>query len=175
MAYIQEYPLLPALPKIADHTQLPDGVVKLGEVKAGPQKYRDKTYTLVKRGRHLSILVSALLPTLPQERRYCYSYDFPIEFIRWFPKALHGYLTPPAEGGPHVGAMCSRDQNVAGEMLCITNNVDGYSAVNWSRQSPLAIDDEFKPTDLALTYNVLYKQGFMALLEELGKDDSLFE
>ncbi len=175
MAYIQNYPLLPALPKIADHTQLPDGAVKLGEVREGPREYRDETYTLVKRGKHLSILKSVKMPPEIEPDGYCNSYDFPIEFIRWFPKALHGYLTPPAEGGPHVGAMCSRDQNVAGEMLCITNNVDGYSAVNWSRQSPHAIDEEYEPTDLALTYNVLYKQGFMALLEELGKDDSLFE
>jgi hypothetical protein len=65
--------------------------------------------------------------------------------------------------------MISADENVDGEMLCVGSTTDGYRIVNRSRQSPLAFDESYEPTDLSLSHNFLYRLGFLDLWKSLGE------
>jgi hypothetical protein len=168
MSYlIQKYPLCDALPIITHHEQLTPDAVELG--RCINTTGRDKLYMMIKRENHLSILVSYVLPLKTGATYYCDQYDFPLKVLNWFPKALDDFRRTPAEGGLHAGAMTSVDEDVDGEMLCVQRTTDGYCIVNRSRQSPLALDDSYEPTDLSLSHNFLYNLGFLDLWKSLGE------
>ncbi|MBL4608151.1 MAG: hypothetical protein JKY01_10035 [Pseudomonadales bacterium] len=166
MSYsIQDYPVKPALEKISRHDKLPKGAVELGRCFDATDG--KMLYVLVKRREYLSILVSWEHPVT--HKYSCKQFDFPLKVLSWFPKALEDFRKPPAEGGLHAGGMTSADEAVDGEMHCVQSGTEGYFLVNRSRQSPLGFDDSYSPTDLALSYVLLYDLGFLALFETLGE------
>jgi len=57
MSYVQNYPLLPPLPKIERHDQLPDDAVVIGQLREG-YKQDDPLYMFIKRGNYLSIVLT---------------------------------------------------------------------------------------------------------------------
>ncbi len=141
---------------------------KVGEF-ANTDGGADKTFSLIKRDDFLSILSIYTLSLTTGERYSCKQYNFSLEVLSWFPKALDEFITPPIEGGLHAGAMTSVDEDVDGEMLCLQRTANGYSLVNWSRNSPLVKDDCFIPTDISFSSDFLYDQGFLASWKELGE------
>ncbi|MBU1170521.1 MAG: hypothetical protein KKD44_13240 [Proteobacteria bacterium] len=167
MTYIQLYPVQDALPLITNHEQLPPGAKELGMCLDTTEA--EDLYVLVKRGDHLSVLATYTRHLKTGDAYFCDQFDFPLKALSWFPKALEDFRRPPAEGGLHAGAMTSADEVVDGEMLCVESTTSGYSIVNWSRQSPLAFDDSYMPTTLSLSYNFLYRLGFLGLWNSLGE------
>ncbi|MGI9281272.1 MAG: hypothetical protein ACR2PX_16820 [Endozoicomonas sp.] len=167
MTYIQEYPLKTALPKIARHNQLPSDAIELARL----QDTADgkDLYTFVQRSDQLSILVSYVRHLKTGDKYGCKQYDFPLKVLSWFPKALADFQKPPAEGGLHAGAMTSADEDVDGEMLCVQSTIDGYALVNRSRQSPLGFEGSYEPTDISLSYHLLYDLGLLDLWQQLGE------
>ncbi len=57
MSYIQKYPLLPPLPKIERHDQLPEDSVIIGQLLEGDQN-DDPLYLFIKRDNFLSIIIT---------------------------------------------------------------------------------------------------------------------
>lgn len=166
MTYVQEYPIEPPLPKITHHDQLPADAIEIGRLLDTTE--REKLYVLVKRSDHLSVLVTFVMPLKTGDEYVCNQYDFPLKVLSWFPKALEEFRKPPAAGGLPAGAMTSADEDVDGEMLCVQATTQGYLLVNWSRQSPLAFDDSYDPTQLSLSSHFLYDLGFLDLWKKLG-------
>ena len=168
MSYsIQEYPLKPALPKITRHDQLPPDAVEIGRLLDTTEA--EDLYVLVKRAEYLSVLVAYVMHLKTGDKYGCKQYDFPLKVFSWFPKALEEFRKPPAAGGLHAGAMTSADEDVDGEMLCVQAATQGYYLVNWSRQSPLAFDEDYDPTEISLSYHFLYDLGFLDLWKTLGE------
>jgi hypothetical protein len=165
--YVQEYPLLESLLEITHHENLPPDAIEIGRCIDTTES--EQLYVLVKQGNHLSLLCSFTLHRKTGDKYVCYQFDFPLKALSWFPKALEDFRRPPAEGGLHAGAMISSDEDVDGEMLCVGSTTDGYFIINWSRQSPLAFGESYKPTDLSLSYNFLYHLGFLDLWKRLGE------
>lgn len=168
MSYIQEYPVLAELPRIKDHNQLPWGAVKIGEC-LKPTPSRDKLFTLVTQGNHLSILVSYVMNLKTGDQYCCDQFDFPLQALSWFPKSLEEFRKSPAEGGLQADTMTSTDEKVGDEMLCIERTTDGYSITNWSRNDHHRFSDEYVPTVLSLSSNFLYNLGFLDLWKSLGE------
>ncbi|WP_216638429.1 hypothetical protein [Endozoicomonas arenosclerae] len=65
--------------------------------------------------------------------------------------------------------MTSADEDVDGEMLCVQSAIEGYYIVNRSRQSPLGFGDSYMPTEISLSYHLLYDLGLLALWQQLGE------
>ena len=103
------------------------------------------------------------------DKYVCSQDDFPLKVLSWFSKTLEEFQKPPAEGGLHAGAMTSADEDVEGEMLCVQSATEGYYLVNWSRQSPLGFDDSYEPTEISLSYHLLYDLGILDLIKGLGE------
>jgi len=169
MSYVQEYPLKDPLPKIQRHDQLPSDAAELGRCLDNENVGFEDLYVLVRRGHKLSILVAYTRRLKAGDAYFCKQFDFPLKTLSWFPKALEEFRKPPAEGGLHAGGMISQDCEVDGEMLAVGSTTDGYAITNWSRQSPLGFDESYKPTDLSLSWNFLYKLGFLDLWKSLGE------
>lgn len=169
MSYIQEYPLLPALPKIKRHDQLPEDAVVIGQCRQG-EKENNPTYIFIKRGQSLSILVTYISEWKGEKKYKCWQYDFPLKILSWFPKALAEFQRPPADGGLHAGAMISKDQDVDGEMLAVGSTTQGYNITNWSRDADGVDADPnfYEPTTLDLSYELLNDSGLLRLWKELG-------
>lgn len=170
MSYIQNYPLLPPLGKIARHDQLPNGADQIGKLCRGHTKY-DPCYLFIKRGDKLSILIAHVMDLATGDVYVCHQKDFPLEVLSWFPRALEQFRKPPAEGGLHAGAMISQDEDVDGEMLAVGSTTRGYNITNWSRDAD-GIDADsnyYEPTNLSLPYELLYDEGLLALWKSLGE------
>ena len=165
--YVQKYPLKPALPKIIRHDQLPADAIELARLQ--DTEDHKNLYTFVQRDQKLSILTSFVMHLKTGDKYVCCQDDFPLKVLSWFPRALTDFQKPPAEGGLHAGAMTSADEDVDGEMLCVQSTIDGYSLVNRSRQSPLGFDDSYEPTEISLSYHLLYDLGLLDLIKELGE------
>lgn len=163
MNRIQLYPLEQPLHRIQRHDQIPLGLKKLNECH---DKKSGDLYTLVKQGDHLSVLVS--YKAGPQDSYYCKQYDFPLRVLSWFPWALGEFRKSPAEGGLHAGAMTTKDFDVDGEMLCVQNTSDGYALVNRSRNVQDRVSG-YEPVDISLSWEFLYKDGFLDLWKSLGE------
>lgn len=173
MSYIQEYPILTPLSVIQRHDQLPVGTAELGR-RLDNSGARNRLYTLVKHEDHLSILIS--YHAGPDDQYYCDQFDFPLKALSWFPWALEEFRKPPAEGGLHAGAMISKDMDVDGEMLAVGSTSDGYCLTNWSRNDhEYDFDDDYKPMDISLSYDFLYRLGFLDLWKKLGAKYELGE
>lgn len=169
MSYVQNYPLLPPLPKIERHDQLPDGAVVIGQLREG-YKQDDPLYMFIKRGSFLSILLTYEGYWGGQNRYVCRHKDFPLKVLSWFPKALADFQRPPAAGGLHAGAMISKDENVDGEMLAVGSTTRGYELTNWSRDAD-GVDadpDYYEPTELSLDYELLNDFGLLHFWKDLG-------
>ena len=169
MSYIQEYPLLPPLPKIERHDQLPEDSVVVGQLLGGHQD-DDPLYLLIKRDHFLSIIITYEDHWGGKDHYNCEQYDFPLKVLSWFPKALADFQRPPADGGLHAGAMISKDQDVDGEMLAVGSTTRGYNITNWSRddRGVDAHPDRYRPTTLDLSYELLNDFGLLRLWNELG-------
>jgi hypothetical protein len=164
--FVQKYTVLKSLPQISHHEQLPYDAEEIG---CFLDTLLEDLYVFVKRKNILSILVSFTRHLKTGDEYSCFQYDFPLKALSWFPKALENFRKPPSEGGLHAGAMTSTDEDVDGEMLCVQRTTDGYCIVNRSRQSPLAFDESYEPTDLSLSHNFLYRLGFLDLWKSLGE------
>ena len=165
MSKVQLYPLQTPLSRIDRHDQIPPTSLWLGAAN-DPTTGRDKLYTLVKHENHLAVLVS--YHNLKTHKYYCKQFDFPLKALSWFPWALEEFRKPPAEGGLHAGAMISKDMDVAGEMLAVGSTTDGYDITNRSRnqQDPIG---NYDPVRISLSWEFLYKLGFLALWKRLGE------
>lgn len=163
MTFVQEYPLAAPLPAIKLHERLPCNTIELGRC-TDTSGGREKLYTLIKRGKFLSVLIS--FHHLKTQEYYCDQFDFPLKVLSWFPSALDDFRKPPVEGGLHAGAMISKDTDVDGEMLAVGRTTDGYCLTNWSRQSPLF--SKYAPTEISLRSQFLYDLGFLNLWKSLG-------
>ena len=165
---IQKYPLVEPLERIYRHDILGFYQPKLGEL-IDDSTGRDKRYTMVKQGDHLSILAS--YHNVKTHQYYCDQFDFPLKILSWFPWALEEFRKPPSEGGLHTGAMISKDMDVDGEMLAVGSATDGYDITNRSRNDR-ENDNEpeyYEPIRLSLSWEFLYKRGFLDLWKELGQ------
>ena len=163
---IQEYPLEKPLERIYRHDNLSSLQPKLGEV---IDSSSGDLYTLVKQGKHLTILKS--YHNTKTHRYYCKQKDFPLKVLTWFPWALEEFRKPPSEGGLHAGAMISKDMDVDGEMLAVGSTTDGYDLTNWSRNDR-ENDNEpefYEPIRISLSWSLLYENGLLDLLKDLGK------
>ena len=168
MADIFKYPILPKLPVITHHDQLPSGSVELGRCLNTTEA--EDLYVLVKRDElYLSILVSYILHLKTGDKYSCHQFDFPLKVLSWFPKALEEFRKPPIEGGLHAGAMTTKDVDLENEMLSIISTTDGYALVNSSRTSPTG-SDLLRIGWLDLHYDFLYQQGFLALITDFGEE-----
>ena len=169
MSYVQNYPLLPPLPKIERHDQLPDDAVVIGQLREG-HKQDDPLYMFIKRGNYLSIVLTYDDHWGGQDHYTCDQYDFPLKVLSWFPKALADFQRPPAAGGLHAGAMISKDEDVDGEMLAVGSTTRGYALKNRSRDSK-GVDadpDYYEPTSLSLDYELLNDFGLLRFWKDLG-------
>lgn len=168
MAYVQRFPSLSPLPVISDHTLLPQDA-KLIDSQVLHQPLRDKLLSFVTRGTsHLTILSSTTYELPDGTLKYsCVEYDFPLEVLIWFPKALDEFRRPPALGGLHAGAMISDYVDVSGEMLTVGRTTEGYALTNWSRCKHG--NKSFAPIDLALDSHFLFEQGFLQRWQSLGE------
>jgi hypothetical protein len=165
MGRVQLYPLREPIYHIQRHDQIPPTAQLLGKC-VDTSTGRDKLYTLVKQNKFLSVLVSYRAG--PHDQYYCSQYDFPLRVLAWFPWALGEFRKSPFVGGLHAGAMTSADMEVDGEMLCVQNTCDGYALVNRSRNQQDPISD-YDPVDISLSWDFLYKKGFLELWESLGE------
>ncbi|CUS40035.1 hypothetical protein MGWOODY_Tha1004 [hydrothermal vent metagenome] len=169
MSYVQNYPLLPPLPKIERHDQLPDDAVVLGELRKG-YKENNPNYIFIKRENFLTILSTYVSEWKGEKKYKCWHYDFPLKVLSWFPKALADFQRPPAAGGLHAGAMISKDEDVDGEMLTVGSTTRGYALKNRSRDSK-GVDadpDYYEPTSLSLDYELLNDFGLLRFWKDLG-------
>lgn len=167
MSYtIQKYPVLEPLPLIERHDQLPPGAVDLGHCVDTTEAI--KTFMLVKRGNHLSILKSWVSRLKTGDKYACKQFDYPLRVLSWFPQALEEFRRPPAQGGLHAGAMTTEDMDVDGEMLCIQSTTDGYALMNRSRNDHRAVGSSYRPIQVSLSYHFLYDLGFLDLWKSLG-------
>ena len=103
-------------------------------------------------------------------------FEAPLEFLRWFSKALEDYITTSSQGGLHPGAMTSQDQDVGGEMMCIQramdagNNQQGYTVVNRSREDRFTKSlNAYAPQKIIFAENFLYEGGLLNLIKDLGE------
>lgn len=165
MSRVPEYPLENPLSQIHQHNHLPIGTVLLGSCLDSTNGNED-LYTLAKHEDHLSVLVS--YHSGPHDQYYCKQYDFPLKALSWFPWALEEFRKPPAEGGLHAGAMISKDMEVDGEMLAVGSTSNGYFIVNWSRNQQEPVSD-YDPAEISLSWEFLYKLGFLDLWKSLGE------
>jgi len=171
MSYVTPpYPVLEPLPVIQQHDQLPFGTVNLGQCLDNTSG-RDKLFTLITHKNHLSILTS--YHAGPHDQYYCDQYDFPLKTLSWFPKALEEFRKPPAEGGLHAGAMVSVDVDVDGEMLAVGSTTSGYCLTNRSRNDhsydDYKAEEYYMPIEISLSYDFLYRLGFLDLWKSLGE------
>ena len=105
----------------------------------------------------------------------CPQYDFPLEALAWFPKALIGFRE--GKGGGDI--MSSADHNVGGEMLAVITlmGIDdgrgGYSIENKSRCHRNVAEENiniyFRPHEVSWPTRFLYEGGLMDLLKDLAK------
>jgi hypothetical protein len=165
MSRVQLYPLKEPIYHINRHDQIPPKAKLLGKC-VDKSTGRDKLYVLVKQDTFLSVLISYRAG--PHDHYYCKQYDFPLRVLEWFPWALEEFRKSPSEGGLHAGAMTSADMDVDGEMLCVQNTSDGYALVNRSRNKQDPISD-YDPVDISLSWDFLYKDGFLDLWKSLGE------
>jgi hypothetical protein len=171
MSYITpKYPVLESLSVIPQHDPLPTGVNYLGHCLDNTSG-RDKLFTLTNHRNHLSLLVS--YHAGPNDQYFCKQYDFPLKALSWFPKALEEIRKPPAEGGLHAGAMISKDVDVDGEMLAVGSTTSGYCLINRSRNDHRndhhRPEEHYAPIEISLSYNFLYRLGFLDLWKSLGE------
>lgn len=164
MSRIQPYPLKSPFPRIFHHNQLPYDVIKLADFSDTSEGVED-LYTLIKNENFLTVLISYHNPKTLEY--YCDQYDFPIKTLSWFPWALEEFRKPPSEGGLHAGAMITKDFNVDGEMLCIQSTTSGYAIINRSRNRQNTTPD-YNPARISLSWEFLYKLGFLDLWKSLG-------
>ena len=165
MSRLQLYPLKTPLVHIHRHDQIPSFAKELGR-RPDRSTGREKLYVLVQQHQYLTALVAYRAG--PQDQYYCDQYDFPLRVLVWFPWALEEFRKSPSEGGLHAGAMTSADMDVDGEMLCVQNTSDGYALVNRSRNKQDPISD-YDPVDISLSWDFLYKDGFLDLWKSLGE------
>ena len=171
MSYITpKYPVLKPLPVIQQHDKLPDCANYLGHCLDNTSG-RDKLFTLVNHENHLSLLVSYCAG--PNDQYYCDQYDFPLKSLSWFPIALEEFRKPPAEGGLHAGAMISKDVDIDGEMLAVGSTTNGYCLINRSRNDHsydnYKAEEHYMPIEISLSYEFLYRLGFLDLWKSLGE------
>ena len=159
-----KYPLKTPLKSITDFERLPQGTQELGRLtdNAG----RERKYVFVKQGQHLSVI--KMQKAGPNNQRFYHQFDFPLRVLSWFPETLDYFVKPPANGGPHAGAMITEDIDVDNEMLAIGRNTDGYYILNRSRNSEKD-DQYYAPMELNLTETLLYDQGFMDLWKSIAE------
>lgn len=170
MSYITpKYPVLEPLPVIQHHDQLPPGAIELGRCIDTTEV--EDLYVLVKHKSHLSILVA--YRNVKTQKYYCKQYDFPLKALSWFPQALEEFRKPPAEGGLHAGAMISKDVDVDGEMLAVGSTTSGYCLINRSRNDHrndhYRPEEHYAPIEISLSYDFLYRLGFLDLWKSLGE------
>ena len=163
---IQECPLVESLERFYRHNNRSSLQPRLGELVEATHPGQKDLYTLIKNNKHLSIVLSREYGA--KKEYYCVQYDFPLKVLSWFPWALEEFRKPPAEGGLHAGAMISKDMDVDGEMLAVGSVTDGYYIINWSRNKHDA-DEIYSPMKIYLSWDFLYKQGFLQLWQELGR------
>ena len=171
MSYVKPpYSILRSLPVIKQHDQLPAGTVKIGECLDNTSG-RDKLFTLTNHNGYLSILSS--YHAGPKDQYFCKQYDYPLRALSWFPKALEEFRKPPSEGGLHAGAMVSKDVDVDGEMLAVGSTTDGYCFINRSRNDHsndgYSAEEYYGPIEISLSYDFLYRLGFLDLWRSLGE------
>ena len=164
---VPKYSVLPSLEKIDHHDQLPSMAVELGRIRNVSRA--NGLYIFVKRSNWLSILRVSERQLKTGYKYSCFQKDFPLAFLAWFPKALEDFCKPPAEGGLHAGAMSSIDYNVQGEMLCIQRSVEGYVAMNRSRNGRINQHASYMPTEIEFTETFLYDEGLLDLIKQLGE------
>ena len=162
---VQKYPLANPLARFKRHDQLPSNAKHLLEL-IDDSDGGDKTYTFVKLGNHLSILISYYIFNPPEY--YCDQLDFPLAVLSWFPKALEEFRKPPSEGGLHAGAMISKDIDVDGEMLALGSSTDGYYIINRSRNQQDPVVD-YDPAEVPLSWHFLYEVGLLEKWKKLGE------
>ena len=169
MSYIKKYPLLPPLPKIKRHDELPESSVVIGQLLEGIQSDAP-LYLFIKRDHFLSIIITYEDHWGGKDHYHCEQYDFPLTVLSWFPKALANFQRPPADGGLHAGAMISKDQDVDGEILAVGSTTQGYVLKNRSRDADGvdAYPAYYEPTSLDLSYELLNDFGLLRLWKELG-------
>lgn len=160
-----KYTLNNPITKIASHKNLPSNCKVLATF--------DRTDTcfiqFVKNGDFLSILwVSDRILPDGTDGYICAQTDVSLGFLEWFPKALNDFIRPPVEGGLHAGGMITQDENVDGEMLCITRTVSppGYEVMNrtrchWNRVGT----DLFRNQSIEFEEEMLYEGGLLAWME----------
>ncbi len=162
---VQLYPLEQPLTLINRHDKLPTSATLLAEI-TDTSEGRNHFYSLVEHENHLSILIS--FRAGPVNQYYCDQYDYPLKVLSWFPTALEEFRKPPVEGGLHAGAMTTKDIDVDGEMLCIQSATSGYYLMNRSRTEHDS-GGIYRPMEISLSYDFLYKLGFLDLWKKLGQ------
>lgn len=158
------YPLKKPLKIITDFEGLPVGAQELGRVIDNTS--RERQYIFVKQDQHLSVIKTQKAG--PNNQRFYHQFDFPLRVLSWFPETLDYFVKPPADGGPHAGAMITEDINVDNEMLAVGRNTDGYYILNRSRNSEKD-DQYYTPVELNLSESLLYDQGLMDLWNSIAE------
>ena len=160
-----KYPLKTPRLLITDLNNLPAGMQKIATITEIDNSGAENTHNLFKNNNFLC-----------WHRSYNFSgkwrfeqYDFPLRVLSWFPKALKGYRTPPAQGGMPAGAISSGDSDVDGEMLCIQGLFDGgCSLINRSRDEQPISDYCHNPAELMLPGKFISESGVLEVIEQLG-------
>ncbi len=160
-----KYPLKTPLPFISDLDNLPAGMQKIATITEIDSGGLETTHNLFKYNGYLCWNCSFTFSGKPR----FYQYDYPISVLSWFPKALKGYRTPPAQGGMPEGAISSGDSDVDGEMLCIQGLFDGgCSLINRSRDEQPISDYCHNPAELMLPGKFISESGVLDVIEQLG-------
>ena len=166
-----KYPQKEPLPKIENDLIYPDGAVELAKI-VDTLNFGNTIFFL--KYRKYLIIARARKEILTGDKRFSVGqFDAPLEVLHWFSEALGEFIKPSSQGGPHPGAMTSKDEDVGGEMLCLQramdagNNQGGYVIVNRSRPSRLF--DGYSPSEITFPENLLYQGGLLNLIKTLGE------
>lgn len=160
-----KYTLNDPITKIENHRFLPEDCKVLASFKRTEASF----IQLVKNREFLSILwVSDRVLPNGSAKYICSQTDVSLGFLEWFPKALKNFIRPPAEGGLHAGGMITQDENVDGEMLCITRTVcpPGYELKNRTRWDWDDLGTNiFNSQSISLDEEILFEGGLLEWME----------